>query len=247
VSVVRAGIPPPPPAEPALGSLYAALAPSISTLNETRDEAVRRLGEELAQYEADLRQWLGAYESRRWPSYSTIKEKVAIRNTGERGAEGITLRITLPTGLAPMPPDRLEALEMKPPPEAPHYEERSLYGSRLDLPEIAPHFPDFSGPTSRARTTAAGPVYVTEQGHAIAEIRLDSLTHGVTELSSAALACMPRNPGTYELTWEAHVANLRRPAHGTIRITVDKMPSDGAPLQTVDDVLASDDVPVADH
>ncbi len=78
----------------------------------------------------------------------------------------------------------------------------------------------------------------------MAVVRLPALTHGVTELTTEPLEILAREPGTYEITWDAHVANLPRPVRGTITIVVAPMPEDGEPLTRVELVVLSGDVEI---
>jgi hypothetical protein len=249
LAAVQAEIPAPPSPPQLSAALQLAALSSLSNLagTETRDQAIKRLNAELTEYEAALRQWLEDFSCRRWASYSLIRAKVAIHNGGDNVADGITLRIMLPDGIVPMIGEKLGALEMPRPPTPPRYEERSLLHFEPPLlPPFGPHLPALSTPTARAPTAAVGPTYLVEQGHAFAEVRLDTLTHGVTERSVEPLVILPSSEGLYELSWEAHVGNLRRPARGSIRIKVNPMSEGGETLSTVDAVEQSGDVPVSD-
>lgn len=251
VAAVRSEIPLPPRPEPTPGMLgltglsQFAYRPPLAG-KESRKDAIERLNKELAAYEEALRQWLEGFASRRWASYSIIRAHVAIHNRGEYSADGITLRIALPDRIVPMTSERLDMLEMPPPPEPPRYEERSLLDiPSLHMPRVAQDFPAWAPPTARARTAAAGPTYVMEHDRSVAEVRLDTLTHGVTERSVDPLVVLPREAGVYELPWEAHVGNLRKPARGTITIEVGSLSEAGSPLTTVEAVSQTNDVSIA--
>lgn len=239
--------PPPPPSTAALLRL-----PGLEGLGdfaslESREQAVERLESELTKYERSLREWLNDFESRRWPNYAIVRAQVAIRNRGENVADDITLRIILPDGLTPAD-DALGELVLAPPPLAPKYEQRSRFGiSDLDLASVKPFYdPPFFPAVSTHAAIATGPSYVVDHGQDVAEVRLGSLTHGVTVRSADDLGIIPREPRTYVLRWEAHVANLRRPARGTIRIDVKPLSEEGQPLTTVQSVLDPGYVKVAD-
>ena len=250
VAAVRSEVPPPPRSESTPGMLgltglsqFAYQSPLAG--KESREDAIERLNKELAAYEAALRQWLEGYASRRWASYSIIRAHVAIHNWGEYSADGITLRIVLPDRIVPMTSERLDMLKMSPPPEPPRYEERSLLDiPSLHMPRVAQDFPAWTSPTARARTAAAGPTYVMEHGRSVAEVRLDTLTHGVTERSVDPLVVLPREAGVYELPWEAHVGNLRKPVRGTITIEVGSLTEAGSPLTRVEAVRQTNDVSI---
>ena len=59
--------------------------------------------------------------------------------------------------------------------------------------------------------------YVMEHGRSVAEVRLDTLTHGVTERSvdTYSHAVLPREAGVYELPWEAHAGKPEEASSGT--------------------------------
>jgi hypothetical protein len=89
-------------------------------------------------------------------------------------------------------------------------------------------------------------VWTREQSHDVTEIRLPALTHGLTESTTDPLEILAREPGTYEIRWDAHVANLPRPVRGTITIAVAAMPESGEPLGRVELVVLSGDVEIRD-
>ncbi len=250
LSAIRAEIPsPPPPPSPLTLAVSLGNIGGLSGIGglESRDEAVARLEIEIEEYAIQQRQWLAAFESRRRASYSLISLALAIHNGGESAADGIILRLHMPNGIVPMTVERLEKLDIDPPPQPPRYKQRSVldFGDQLVLPARHALMPDLSGLISNSRAGVA-PVWTREQRHHVAEVRLPTLTHGVTELTVAPLEVLPREPGTYEIAWEAHVENLRRPARGTIRLAVEPMPEGGEPLTYVEQVMNSGDVEVTD-
>jgi hypothetical protein len=240
VRSIRGEIPPEVPA--ALGLAAFGLLTDIN--KEARSDAIGRLESELKTYEAELRQWLEEYDKRRWPTYAKIEAKIAIRNSGETSADGVILRVNLPKAMTPMDGDQLAAIEMSVPPRTPRYEERT-FGFPAD-PLILPPQPMIMPSIPIPRPASSGPRYVQDAGHDVAEVRLDEVTHGVTELSDRALAILPAKPGIYELEWEAHVSNLRRPVRGSIRVEVRPLPVADAPLRTLEAVLRTGDVEVSE-
>ena len=143
-----------------------------------------------------------------------------------------------------MTPDRLEQVKIGPPPDRPKYERRSRLGAEnlvQAFPTIRPAMPDFSKIVSASRSAL---VWIREQSHDVAEVRLPALTHGLTESTTEPLEILAREPGTYEITWDAHVANLPRPVRGTITIVVVAMPEGGEPYTRVELVVLSGDVEI---
>lgn len=262
LAAIRRGIAPDPKAPssipglnipPVLSEYMSAAKAAAMSAMEGRDSAVARLEGELEEYEPELRAWLEAYASLRWPTYATVVEKVAVFNDGENRADDITLRIAIPDDLVPVAADLLDGLQLEQPPEPPRYEERNTFTRDLSLPHdvVAERLGEltavtrnqrFAFPSARTRDVADGPVIRAEQGRQVAMVRLDALTHGVTVLSEDTLKVMPRQPGTYELPWEAHVSNLRRPARGTIVLEVAPMTEDGPPLVKVSSIARTEDV-----
>ena len=221
---------------PASAHPYAGLDPTV----ERYDIALARFNTELASYAAELRQWLEAYDVRRWPNYSIIRGQIAIENDGQSVADGVTLRLILPDGLGTIEDE--EDLWITPPPEAPRFEQQNL----LRMPIVPLHripiaeFPKISLPS--APSAVAGPELILDKGRVIVQFRVETVTHGVTALSHNPLLVMPDSPGTYVLPWEAHVGNLRHPARGSISIRVDGRPAEPFQLTTVAAVLATRDV-----
>jgi hypothetical protein len=248
VAAVHREVPPAPKPPPTgLGLNIAALTAFNDPMGrENREEAIERLDTELAEYEPALREWLTGYADRCWASYSMVSAPVAIRNAGDNRADDITLRITLADNVLALTEEGMDALTMLPPPKRPRYERRSRYGPGLtDIPGMMPRIPSLN-PTARPRSAVSGPTYVVEHDRAVAEVRLDALTHGVTERSPGRLMLTPQKPGVYELGWQAHVGNLRRPARGTIHLDVGQLDVEGEPLTTIEDVVDSGDVNVRD-
>ncbi len=215
----------------------------LSAIQENQNQAIERVRRELSEFESTLRKWLERYAARRWANYALIEQAVAIHNRGETRADGVILRITLPDDIQPTTRERLEALKMPPPPRAPKYEERSLTGwsptwnpESLALPQVFP--------TVRTSAPSSGPEFVDDHGRTVAEVRHDEVAHGVTEQSDRLLRILPTRPGIHELPWSAHVGNLRRPAQGSVRINVEPMRIEGDPLTSLDEVLATGDVPI---
>jgi hypothetical protein len=242
---IQQEIPPPPLPQPAWLASSLGYAGTLD-FRETRDEAVERLQGELQTYIAELHKWLEAFDSRRRFAHQLIRRPVAIHNSGETAAEGVTLRLHLLDGLIPITPERMEKLNIGPPPDRPKYEQRSTIGlSDADIARALavtrPSRPDFPQPVSALRPTL---VWTQEQSHDVAEVRLPALTHGLTESTTEPLEILAREPGTYEIAWDAHVANLPRPARGTITIVVAPMPEDGEPLTRVELVALSGDVEI---
>ncbi len=247
VAEVNRTVPPEPPKpNPLVESLGLGLYQQSAMLGatESRNKAVERLGLELQTYAAQLRQWLEAFASRRQWSYGLIRRDIAVHNGGESVADGIILRLHMPPAIVAMTDKRLETIQMSPPPVAPQYEQRSaLWQTEKLLDIVRPSFPGFPV-TPTLGPGAAGPSWTREQSHDVAEVRLDRLTHGVTELTRGTLEILPREPGISDIAWDAHVGNLRRPARGTIRIELDPMPEDGEPLTTLGAVLQTGDVEI---
>ncbi len=231
----RTTISPPAPAQ-----LYAGLDPTV----ERYDTALARFNTELASYAVELRQWLEAYEVRRWPNYSLVRAQIAIQNDGQSVADGVTLRLTLPDGVAAV--KDADDLSITPPPKTPKFERQSL----IRMPITPLHtistaaLPKFSLPS--APSAVAGPEVLLDRGRVIVQFRVETVTHGVTALSRNPLLVMANSPGTYVLPWEAHVGNLRHPARGSISIRVDDRPAAPFQLTTVAAVLATREVPVLD-
>ncbi len=211
---------------------------------ERYDTAMARFHTELASYAVELRQWLEAYEIRRWPNYSLVRAQISIKNDGQSVAEGVTLRLTLPDGIAAVKDS--DDLSITPPPETPAFEQQSLIRMPITPLHTIPtvELPKFSLPS--APSAVAGPEVLLDRSRVIVQFRVETVTHGVTALSRNPLLVMPDSPGTYVLPWEAHVGNLRHPARGSISIRVDGRPAAPFQLTTVAAVLATREVPILD-
>ena len=236
VEAARATVNPPAPANP-----YTGLDPTV----ERYDIAVGRFNTELASYAVEIRQWLEAYEARRWPNYSLVRAQISITNDGQSVADGVTLRLLLPDDVAAVKNE--DDLAIAPPPEAPVFVQQSLIRMPIAplhtvVPTVA--LPKFSLPS--APTAVAGPELLLDRAGVIMQFRVETVTHGVTALSRNPLLVMAVSSGTYLLQWEAHVGNLRHPARGSISIRVDERPAAPFQLTTVAAVLATREVPVLD-
>ncbi len=214
-------------------------------LTESYDTALNRFREELVSYEAKLRQWLAAYDSRRWPNHSAVRYPIVIHNHGESVADGITLNLFLPEGLIAVPDEKV--LSVSEPPELPTFERRSTFGG-LSMPIAPSVYGDLARSLQGLHQRAegiAGPEYVMEGDQPVVRVRIETLTHGDRIATSEPVLVIARAPGTYTIRWTANVGNLRRPASGTITATIKPLPDPGdEQLRTLDEVLATGDVPV---
>jgi hypothetical protein len=216
------------------------LSVSAIDFKESYDEALKRFTSELEEFEAELQRWLEAYDQRRWPVYSLVKFPVAIHNSGQSVADAITVNLRIPTGWTAL--KEADGLTLPRPPKPPKFEQRASYRSPLSdlvLPTRAfPTFPEQS-------EGIIGPDYLQEGDHLVARLRIESLTHGDNVVSSDPLLLVPDAPGRHTINWTAHVGNLRRPARGEIIVEIEAraVPED-APLRTLEEVLATNDVPI---
>jgi hypothetical protein len=179
-----------------------------------------------------------------------IRTRIAIHNRGDSVADGVTVRITLPRRVLEVEDQR--HFLVSPPPPPPKWDRRSGLSGLTSYPAPDVRLPSFNplgglrpAPPER-HGTFSGPSYKTEGDHVIARFTIAELTHGVTESSTEEMTVVPLDPGTYELAWSAHVGNLREPVTGNLTITVQEQPRSEASLCTLDEVLATHDVPVRD-
>jgi hypothetical protein len=236
LSIARGSVTPPPKTHPYLG---------LEIGLESYDTALARFNTELAEYAVELRGWLEAFESRRWPNYSLLRALVAITNRGESVARGVTLRLALPEGIVPITDE--DQLSIAAPPSPPRFEQKNL--ALLNLETYRPIVSPASLPKIKlpmAPSAISGPDLFRERDHVIVQFRIETLTHGVTEVSQRPFVAMPTRPGNFQLGWEAHVENLRQPARGALDIRVDERPAEEFKLTTVAAVVNSKDVPVLD-
>jgi hypothetical protein len=231
VAEARGTVTPAPTANPYTG---------LDPMRERYDRALARFNTDLAAYAAELRAWLEGYEARRWPSYSLVRAHVAIENNGQSVADGVTLRLTLPDGLAAVRDE--DDLSIPPAPKPLRFEQRNLLDLSLDSVYTPPPLvlPKLSLPS--APSALMGPELLIDRGSVTAQFRVETVTHGVTAVSRNPLLVTPTSPGTYVLAWEAHVGNLRHPARGTLSVRVDERTPESFKLDTLAAVLATREV-----
>lgn len=237
LGIARESITPAPEANPYTG---------IEIALEPYGNALGRFNTELATYAIELRQWLDAFESRRWPNFSLVRALVAITNRGESVARGVTLRLTLPEGVAAVSDE--DELSLSAPPTPPRFEQRNRVFQGLPAyrtgPVALPSLPKIKLPSPPS--AISGPDFFRDRDQLTAQFRVETLTHGVTELSQRQLVVTTTRPGTFRVDWEAYVGNLRQPARGALDIRVDERPVEDFTLTTVAAVAASREVPIRD-
>lgn len=187
------------------------------------DETLREHEAKIFDFESHLREWVTDLEAARADRLRLCEEELRLHELGYAPADHVHLRLFFPEGFELE--DEAPSIDSSPdPPELPREGHQFLArrpepvlpikgGIQLHHPDDEPHYSEKDGL----------PVVDYDLG------RINQADH--RDVPAFELKA-PRDPGSYEIRWEASAAGLIKPASGTITFQV-RQPEEIEPITTL--------------
>ncbi len=189
------------------------------------DETLRKHEAKIFDYESELREWVTTLEAARADRLRLFEKELRLHELGQALADHVHLRLFFPEGFELED----EAPDIGAPPEPPEL----LSDRREWLRQLAETLPVKPG-SIKLHHPGDEPHYSTRNSLPVVDYELGRINQSDHRDVPAFELKAPREPGNYEIRWEASAAGLTKPAQGVITLRVQE-PLETEPITTMEE------------